>query len=613
MDLSHFLPNRDLVWYALIGTSAALALAANLIGLLNGISVVIPHLLYIPVVIGAYRYPKWGLFIAGCTGATYLLEVILVTPGAVSTMVEALVRTIVVIAIGGLIAMLSSRLRERQDLYQGLFYHSEAGTILVRDSEQGRIIEEVNDKALELLHRKSSELKGAPPVSFWSREFEQEMYIRITGEGAVHATETEFLLPDGSHETVLVSAASIPGGRTVVTFVEITRRVLAEKALKTANDKLNLLSRMSKDHLRRTVDQMAETVTNADAHCSDSAARAFLSRMRVLSVNLIHQLFLTESYKNLGTYPPVWMGVQQTLESVNPPEKTPPVSVRIWTERLEIYADPLCKDVLAHITGNAIGYGITTKNLVITYHETRDGLDLILEDDGIGIPSGKKQQIFEYDTSGNAGIGLFICRQILGVTNMTVTETGMEGKGARFVIHAPTEGYRIEGVGEAPAFVPGDTMVRGGFRGARHSSGTIVRELCSAEFPVAETLWAEYHQTKGDSLTDRIFAGFVAGEVVSVARCRRHPDGFEVDAVFTPAIHRGHGYAHAVIWGLVEACGHEPLYMHSVKDLTGFYDHFGFVIINESELPPTIRERYAWAGGNMEGADVCPMKRSPNR
>jgi N-acetylglutamate synthase-like GNAT family acetyltransferase len=65
------------------------------------------------------------------------------------------------------------------------------------------------------------------------------------------------------------------------------------------------------------------------------------------------------------------------------------------------------------------------------------------------------------------------------------------------------------------------------------------------------------------------------------------------------------------MWGLVEACGHDTLYMHSVKNLTGFYSHFGFVTITESKLPPSIRERYAWAEGEMEGANVSPMQRLP--
>ena len=613
VNLPYNLSKSDLIWDTLIGASAITALILNLIGLLNGITVVIPHLLYIPVVIAAYRYPKWGLLLAGCIGGTYFVLVILVAGSSVGTIFESFVRTIVVVIIGWLIAWLSFRLRERQDLYQGLFYNSEAGSILVRDTEQGKLIEEVNHKASSLLHRKASELTGAPLTTFWSSDSEQDLFSQLNTDGAVYATETVFLLPDGSFETVLVSAASLPLGRTIITFVEITRRVYAEKALKAANDKLNLLSRISKDHIQSTVDQMVETVKNADAQCHDTVARGFIDRMRVLAINLTRQLFLTESYKNLGISPPAWLGVQQILESENPALVSDSVSVRIWTERLEIYADPLFKDVLIHIAGNAIGHGIKIKNLVVTYHETGVGLDLILEDDGIGIPADKKQRIFEYDAGGHSGIGLFICRQILGVTGMTITETGTEGTGARFVIHVPSRGYRIEGTGEdAPARTLVDSPSREGLRGARHTTGCLVTELSSEEFPVAEALWTDYHQTKGDSRTDRIFAGFVQNEAVSVARCRKHPDGFEVDAVFTPVSHRGHGYANAVMWGLVEACGHDPLYMHSIKDLTGFYSHFGFVNIAESELPPTIRERYEWAGGEMEGANVAPMKRSPS-
>jgi signal transduction histidine kinase/predicted GNAT family acetyltransferase len=610
VSLHQVLAKRDLIWDVLIGVSALIALIANLVGLFIGITVVLPHLLYIPVVIAAYRYPKWGLFITGCIGAAYLLIVIVVAGISSITLMEAIVRTIVVVGIGWLIAWLSFRLRERQELFHGVFNNSEAGSILIRNTENGRVIEEVNEKAARLLERTPEVLKRSPPTSVWGRDFEEALFSQLDTGGAIHATEAEFLLPDGSSETVLVSAAPLPLGRTIITFVDITRRVYAEKALKAANDKLSLLSRIAKDHLQRTVDQMAETVKNAEAHCNDAVARVYFTRMQVHASNLTRQLLLTESYKNLGLSPPAWLGVQKILESAGVLDKTVPVSVRFWTERLEIYADPLFKDVLIHIAGNAITHGTTLKNLVVTYHETPEGLALILEDDGIGIPADNKQQIFEYDSGGHTGIGLFICREILGVTGMTIEETGYEGKGARIVIHVPPEGYRIEGTSEqAPAFPLPDKPVPSNIRGARHTSGTIVRELDSAEFPLAEALWTDYHQTKGDGRTGRIFAGFSEGEIVSVARCRKHPDGFEVDAVFTPPHHRGHGYAHAVMWGLVEACGHEPLYMHSLKNLTGFYGHSGFIPIGESELPPTIRERYAWAMGEMEGADVCPMKR----
>ncbi len=137
-----------------------------------------------------------------------------------------------------------------------------------------------------------------------------------------------------------------------------------------------------------------------------------------------------------------------------------------------------------------------------------------------------------------------------------------------------------------------------------------VRELRSEEFALAEGIWIDYHGLKADPETDRIFGVFANDTLVSVARCRRHPDGYEVDGVFTPARFRGRGYARKAMDALVEACQHDILYMHSVRNLVDFYAAYGFISIPESDLPPTIRARYAFALGEMEGANVQPMRRA---
>lgn len=136
------------------------------------------------------------------------------------------------------------------------------------------------------------------------------------------------------------------------------------------------------------------------------------------------------------------------------------------------------------------------------------------------------------------------------------------------------------------------------------------RELRSEEFGLAEEIWLDYHELKADPGTDRIFGVFADGTLVSVARCRRHPDGYEVDGVFTPARFRGRGYARRAMDALVEACQHDTLYMHSVRNLVDFYGEYGFISIPESDLPPTIRARFAFALGEMEGANVQPMRRA---
>jgi len=135
------------------------------------------------------------------------------------------------------------------------------------------------------------------------------------------------------------------------------------------------------------------------------------------------------------------------------------------------------------------------------------------------------------------------------------------------------------------------------------------RELAPAEFRIAEKIWLSYHKQGTDPSTDRIFATFADGVPAGVARCRRHPDGLEVDGVFVLEEFRNRGYARRIMEALVPACGNEDLYMHSTIELVPFYRTFGFEPIFESSLPATIRERYSFAMGDLYVARVQPMRR----
>jgi len=139
------------------------------------------------------------------------------------------------------------------------------------------------------------------------------------------------------------------------------------------------------------------------------------------------------------------------------------------------------------------------------------------------------------------------------------------------------------------------------------------RELATSEFYLAEKIWFDYHQTKSDPEHDRIFAVFIEDTPVSVARCKRYDDGYEVDGIFTWVEFRGNGYARKALDVLIRECGNTVLTMYAVLYLVDFYASFGFVPVPEKDLPLTVRERYLWAMGDMKGADVCPMKRVPAR
>jgi two-component system CheB/CheR fusion protein len=56
----------------------------------------------------------------------------------------------------------------------------------------------------------------------------------------------------------------------------------------------------------------------------------------------------------------------------------------------------------------------------------------------------EKEKIFERGYGKNTGLGLFLSRDILDITGITIKETGKPGKGARFEMTVPKEMWRIE-------------------------------------------------------------------------------------------------------------------------------------------------------------------------
>jgi N-acetylglutamate synthase-like GNAT family acetyltransferase len=140
-----------------------------------------------------------------------------------------------------------------------------------------------------------------------------------------------------------------------------------------------------------------------------------------------------------------------------------------------------------------------------------------------------------------------------------------------------------------------------------------IRELKPEEFHLAEKLWENYRGQKANPVHERIFCVFADGEFAATARHTKHADGYEMDCVFTPEKFRGKGYARMAVQALIDACGSTTIYIHSTIVLISFYKTFGFVPIPEEELPKSIRERFIFCFGEMEGCNVCPMIRPPGR
>ena len=61
---------------------------------------------------------------------------------------------------------------------------------------------------------------------------------------------------------------------------------------------------------------------------------------------------------------------------------------------------------------------------------------------GPGIIQADKEKIFSRGFKKNSGLGMYLVREILGITGITIREIGRPGFGARFEIRVPDTGWR---------------------------------------------------------------------------------------------------------------------------------------------------------------------------
>jgi signal transduction histidine kinase len=120
------------------------------------------------------------------------------------------------------------------------------------------------------------------------------------------------------------------------------------------------------------------------------------------------------------------------------------VHVEVDPNNPEIFANPLFEKVFYNLIDNALRYGgAGMKTIRVSSQESDTSLAIVCEDDGVGITDEDKKKLFRKGFGKHTGLGLFLSREILAITGITITENGVPGKGARFEITVPKGAYRM--------------------------------------------------------------------------------------------------------------------------------------------------------------------------
>ncbi|MCX6690823.1 MAG: HAMP domain-containing sensor histidine kinase, partial [Methanoregula sp.] len=172
----------------------------------------------------------------------------------------------------------------------------------------------------------------------------------------------------------------------------------------------------------------------------------YMKKEKKAADTIEHQILFTKDYQDLGAAAPEWQNINANINRALSGLPMRDVHVEVDPKNPEVFADWLFEKVFYNLIDNALKYaGVDMKTIRFSSQESDMSLVIVCEDDGVGISAEDKKRLFTKGFGKNTGLGLFLSREILAITAITITENGTPGKGARFEITVPKGAYRFTG------------------------------------------------------------------------------------------------------------------------------------------------------------------------
>jgi signal transduction histidine kinase len=213
-----------------------------------------------------------------------------------------------------------------------------------------------------------------------------------------------------------------------------------EKAVIEANRKLKLLNSITRHDIRNKLTVLEGYLTLVKDRSSDLTLADYLGKMESASRSIGEHIEFTKIYQDLGTTEPRWQDLGHIFSRLPVP---PLVTLHAESRGIFVYADSLLEKVFSNLLDNTLRHGGNVTTITVSFHSSHEDLVIVWEDNGAGIPERDKEKIFDQGFGRNTGLGLFLCREILSITCISIQENGVPGKGARFEIIIPEGAYRI--------------------------------------------------------------------------------------------------------------------------------------------------------------------------
>ncbi len=337
-------------------------------------------------------------------------------------------------------------LKESEKQYRLLVDNANEGVLVLR----GSTVIFSNPKASSILKRSHEELAGRD-LNSWVHPDDigalQGLISEAASSGAVHAGYTTRVYDTSGEvkwlEIRLVGITWKDGPALLLLGNDVTERKIAQDSLLQSNKKLNLLSSITRHDVLNQITILLAYLDLLKKKNNDQNLVPFIEKQVEATQAIRSQIVFTKEYQDVGVKAPQWQNVAEKIRAAKDLRKCDFVGWEESLERLEIFADPLLEKVFLNLISNSLMHGERVSRIMFSSQNQGSFVVLVYEDDGVGIADKEKKKIFDHGFGKNTGFGLFLSREILSITGLTITEAGKQGEGARFEIVLPANTYRF--------------------------------------------------------------------------------------------------------------------------------------------------------------------------
>lgn len=192
------------------------------------INVILAHLLYFPILLGAFKYPRQAVLISVVVGLGYVAVVGLFFLSDIIEFIPMMTQFYVYVSLTVVVSSLSMKMRMQEQRYRNVFNNSGNG-ICVLDGTTGNIIEQ-NDQCRILLDKMGC--SGNESVVLCRDNPVLKGFLdRMRNGEEVQGDEFSHYAADGSRTDLMIFAAPLPDGNIAVNVADITEKKNAERII----------------------------------------------------------------------------------------------------------------------------------------------------------------------------------------------------------------------------------------------------------------------------------------------------------------------------------------------------------------------------------------------